>query len=208
MQVEGANRGIVLQHMQKPRIKLIYKEAKDTVQQYQKKQPETQAAAERKLSRAVTPPVAERRPDEPEDETTPGNAALFIDEGAEAPFAEDGDSNTPADVQAEQHEAPFIEDRALNIPADIQTEQHEAPLTEDNGPDIPDGIQPEQDDETSSMPETAGDIEAQAITGNPEPVTPTAERKPSRTSTAEDHELFQLAEAEHNPTAGSSTAAM
>lgn len=178
MQVEGANRGIVLQHMQKPRIKLIYKEAKDTVQQYQKKQPETQAAAERKLSRAVTPPVAERRPDEPEDETTPGNAALFIDEGAEAPFAEDGDSKTPADVQAEQHESP---------------------LTEDNGPDIPGGIQPEEDDETSSMPETAGDIEAQAITGNPEPVTPTAERKPSRTSTAEDHELFQLAEAEHNP---------
>jgi len=36
-QIEGANRGIVLQYMQKPRIKLIYKEARDTVNQYQKK---------------------------------------------------------------------------------------------------------------------------------------------------------------------------
>ncbi|MBO9154413.1 AAA domain-containing protein [Chitinophaga sp. GCM10012297] len=53
MQVEGANRGIVLQHMQKPRIKLIYKEAKDTVQQYQKKQPETTPVE------AQLPPVSE-----------------------------------------------------------------------------------------------------------------------------------------------------
>lgn len=36
-QIEGANRGIVLQNRCKPRINLIYKEAKDTVQQYQQK---------------------------------------------------------------------------------------------------------------------------------------------------------------------------
>ncbi|RPE08202.1 DUF4011 domain-containing protein [Chitinophaga lutea] len=37
VQVEGANRGIVLQYMQKPRIRLIYKEARETLQQYQQK---------------------------------------------------------------------------------------------------------------------------------------------------------------------------
>lgn len=36
-QIEGANRGIVLQYMQKPRIRLIYKEARETLQQYHQK---------------------------------------------------------------------------------------------------------------------------------------------------------------------------
>ncbi|WP_341843785.1 AAA domain-containing protein [Chitinophaga caseinilytica] len=36
-QVEGANRGIVLQYLRKPRIRLIYKEARETAEQYRKK---------------------------------------------------------------------------------------------------------------------------------------------------------------------------
>lgn len=37
MQIEGANRGIVLQYMDKPGIRLIYKEARETVNQYHQK---------------------------------------------------------------------------------------------------------------------------------------------------------------------------
>ncbi len=36
-QVEGANRGIVLQYLRKPRIRLIYKEARETAEQYRKR---------------------------------------------------------------------------------------------------------------------------------------------------------------------------
>ncbi|WP_346320840.1 AAA domain-containing protein [Chitinophaga sp. YIM B06452] len=175
MQVEGANRGIVLQHMQKPRIKLIYKEAKDTVQQYQKKQPETQAAAERKLSRPVPSPVAERKPGEAERPlpegagTIPGDAALFIDDGAEAPFAE-GAAETPEQVD-EGSSMP-------GMPAET----------------------PEQKTESTSVPDAQTETsQEQVIAENAEPLTPTVERKSPRTSTAEDHELFQLAEAAHNP---------
>lgn len=37
VQIEGANRGIVLQYMDKPGIRLIYREARDTVNQYHQK---------------------------------------------------------------------------------------------------------------------------------------------------------------------------
>lgn len=53
VQVEGANRGIVLQYMQKPRIRLIYKEARETLQQYhqklRKENPQPVPAAEHEL---------------------------------------------------------------------------------------------------------------------------------------------------------------
>lgn len=123
MQVEGANRGIVLQHMQKPRIKLIYKEAKDTVQQYQKKQPETSSVTASK-------PAEEK-------------AALAASVAASQPVKEDAAGPSPLAVsQAVEEEAPVSQPVA-----------EEAPV--------------------------------------PAPV--------ENTSTAEDHELFQLAEGGHNP---------
>lgn len=56
VQIEGANRGIVLQYMDKPRIRLIYKEAKDTANQYQQKMLKNAVATrtkEQELSNAI-----------------------------------------------------------------------------------------------------------------------------------------------------------
>ncbi|MGN6509414.1 MAG: AAA domain-containing protein, partial [Chitinophaga sp.] len=94
VQVEGANRGIVLQHMQKPRIKLIYKAAKDTVQQYRKKQPGLQAE-----EMMADVPVVEQ-----------GNEAekVFIEK--QQPSSEDRTGNIPVEVPETIHPDAEIPD--------------------------------------------------------------------------------------------------
>ncbi|MCK7555029.1 DUF4011 domain-containing protein [Chitinophaga sedimenti] len=55
VQIEGANRGIVLQYSDKPRINLVYKEARQTVNQYLKRLNKPGAAADTKAVATLTP---------------------------------------------------------------------------------------------------------------------------------------------------------
>ncbi len=216
MQVEGANRGIVLQHMQKPRIKLIYKEAKDTLQQYQKKQPdnadkkaETPAPVARKQAGAPVP-VPEQK-GIPANEEQTNTAKLFIEGDDVPPFdnaltgtqenetpipASEGSPDEGIDTQEPEtiidgEEQPFEEHTGGQEQEAITSEFEQSPgdiiTTEEAPPEIT------TEEQTPEAATTADELPTGTTSA------PAAGKQRASTSVAEDHELFQLAEAENNP---------